>query len=387
MRDQHATLSENTRIALVGICALTAVVLVEAGPWREQPTTITIDEEIAGGRISAPAPLILPAHEERLRQDTSASIRELNPELQRMMQQGEYGALNDRLLNLAAGAVADDASTRLVEVFSLLGQVAIEQGQLDSAEVYLFEALDLLGDRASGPEGAEVYMQLGRTFLRSREIARSAGYAYDALQVGRNQLSKGRIDLAEQNIKFAIDHSLSINRYNAAASGYQSLAILYSQIGDQYQAEQARLEAARLFSSSGQRLAATKELDRLRQVGVEDWRLAKVRQEISVNLANYERDIAQIGAARDYQRLYHYYLKEKSLARAWHFRLLASKSLEGVSKRTLFHRQQGVLALLYNSNDAMAQAKRYFAEASDNFVRLGLMERRGQTQAMAREVY
>jgi len=379
-------LSENTRIALVGIVALGAVVLIEARPWQPVESSaihVSPNRAIA----AAPRPLIVPAHEQRLREETSASIGQLNPELERMMEEGEYGALNDRLLNLAAGAVTDDRSGQLVEILSLLGKVAIAQGQLDSAEVYLFEALDLLGDRASGPEGAEVYLQLGRTYLRSREIARSAGYSYDALQIGRNQLNKGQLDLAEQNIRLAIEHSLSINRYNAAASGYQSLAVFYERLGDQYQGEQARLEAARLFSSSGQESAAQHEIDILRGQGVEDWRLQQAASEIAENLATYEKDIARIGAARDYQRLYHYYLSENNLQRAWHFRLLASKSLEGVSKRTLFHRQQGVLALLYNSNDAMALAKQYFNQASDNFVRYGLTERRQQSDSMRNGIY
>ena len=85
--------------------------------------------------------------------------------------------------------------------------------------------------------------------------------SYDALQIGRNQLSKGQFSLAEQNIRLAIDHSLSINRFNAAASGYQALAVYFEKLGDQYQSEQARLEAARLFSSSGQEAAARYELD------------------------------------------------------------------------------------------------------------------------------
>ena len=385
-------LPESLRITLVGVCALSAVLLVEIRPWRSS-TDVQIEEQLqtTANKVEAPEippePLVDPDMETTLRADTAESIKEIDPQLEVLMTQKRYGELTNRLLNLAASVLEAKQPNQLVEILSLLGQVSIEQQNLDAAEVYLFEALDLLQDSPNEGARAEIYMQLGRAHLRSREIARNAGYAYDALLVGRNQLMRGRYQVAELNILKAIEHNLSINRYNAAASAYSSLALLKERTGNRYEAEQSRLESARLYASSGQLSSANRQISLLRASGIEEWRLLGIESEIDTNYRDYKESIEQIALAKDYRRLYHHYLSKNNHARAWHFRLLASESLEKVSKRAMFHRQQGVLALLYNSNEAMALAKDYFTEASRSFLDNGMVELEQQTRALNSQVY
>jgi hypothetical protein len=383
---------ESVRITLVGVCALSAVLLIEIRPWRSSVDG-QIEEQLqtAVNQIAAPEippePLVDPDMENTLRADTAKSIKEIDPQLEVLMAQKRFGELTNRLLNMAASIIEANQPNQLAELLSLLGQVSIEQQNLDAAEVYLFEALDLLKDSSNEGARAEIYMQLGRTHLRSREIARSAGYAYDALLVGRNQLMRGRYQVAELNILKAIEHNLSINRYNAAASAYSSLALLKERTGNRYEAEQSRLEAARLYASSGQLSSAERQLTMLRASGIEEWRLLGIENEINTNYRTYKESIEQIALAKDYRRLYHHYLSKNNHARAWHFRLLASESLEKVSKRAMFHRQQGVLALLYNSNEAMALAKNYFSEASQSFTNNGMVELEQRTRVLKSQVY
>ncbi len=388
MLQRLSQFSERTRITLVGVCAAVLVLIVELEPWNAS-TEVHIEDQLnlADKPENPPAPLVNPDIEVRLRANTAKSIKEIDPQLEVLMAQNQFGELSNRLLNLAAIAVGAKQPDQLAEILSLLGQVSIEQQNLDAAEVYLFEALDLLSDSVNDGARAEIYMHLGRAHLRAREVARSAGYAYDTLLIGRNQLMRGRYQVAEENIRKAIEFNLSINRYNAAASAYSSLALLNQRSGNKYESEIARLEAARLYASSGQLSSAQQQIDLLRATGIEEWRLFGIEDEIESNNQVYEESIAQIAQSRDYQRLYNHYLSQNNHARAWHFRLLASKSLENVSKRAMFHRQQGVLALLYNSNEAMTLAKNYFSEASRSFVANDMVDLDERTQALTRQIY
>ena len=362
---------------------------MELKPWADQKATAdfvhlsptVLDES------DLPLPLVNQDMEVRLLENTTQSIHDLNPELTTLMNNRQFNLLNDRLLHLASDAVDNDDTKTLVDILSLLGQVAIEQQSLDSAEVYLFEALSLLGEQGDQKSKAGIYMQLGRAYLKSREVARNAGYAYDALQIGRNQLQKRQYHAAEQNIKTSIEHSLKINRFNAAASGYSTLAILHEKLGNHFEAQESLLAGIKLYASSGQIVNAEKLLTRLKTTEIEPWRLIGLEQTIEDNLVSYRQGVEQMAVAQDYKRLYHYYLNKNDHARAWHFRLLASQSLEKVSSRTMFHRQQGVLALLYNSNDDMALANSYFNQASDTFQSQGMIELNEQTAALKNRIY
>ena len=365
---------QKVRIVLTGIISVFLVVMIELRPWSSShPAKHELEfrsEQKERRILSSPEPLVESDLDRQLLAETADLVNDIDPQFEALMAEKEYGKISDELLNRAALAVEGNDKEVLANILALLGQVAIEQHSLDTAEVYLFESLDLLRNSDDKDARARVYMQLGRTHLKSREIARQAGYAYDALQIGRNQLAKGQVNAAEKNILGSISHSLSINRYNAAASGYASLAKLKHKIGDEFGAEEASLEAVRLFSSSGQIKAALAQLDRLRKTGIEDWRLTGIEQEIDNNMTAYTESIEQLGIARDYRRLYHYYLSENQLSQAWHFRLLANESLQKVSKRAMFHRQQGVIAILYNSNEDMTLAKSYFNDAAQTFAKL-----------------
>jgi len=385
----YRNLPENTRISLVGILAIALVGFVELRSSFYHPKDIEIyqEENSALNHTDPPAPLVDPKLDQALFEQATDSVTKVDPLFELLMRSGAFTTLKNRLLNLAANAVNDDQPETLANILLLLGQVSIEQQNLGAAEVYLFEALDVLNENTNEQLRAGIYMQLGRTYLKSRQIARNAGNAYDALQIGRTQLTQGRIALAEANIRYAIEHSLSINRYNAAASGYETLAKLYQSIGNQYESEEAQLEAIRLYSSSGQTVESLSILEQLKSVGVEQWRLLNIEEQVTENQRSYERSITQIGTAKDYRRLYNYYLNQGDKRRAWHFRLLASQSLEEVSKRAMFHRQQGVLALLYNSNDAMAKAKHYFANASKRFEAGQNKDRLKETNSLSQDVY
>ena len=385
----YSNLPENTRISLVGILAIFLVGLVELRSSLRDSADIDIRqaETTTFDRTDQLAPLVDPKLDQALFEQATDSITKVDPLFETLMRGGAFGTLKNRLLNLAADAVNTDQPEELANILLLLGQVSIEQQNLSAAEVYLFEALDVLDSNANEQLKAGIYMQLGRTYLKSRQIARNAGNAYDALQIGRTQFSQGRIALAEANIRYAIEHSLSINRYNAAASGYETLAKLYQSIGNKYESEEAQLNAIRLYSSSGQTAESLSILEQLKSVGVEQWRLLNIEEQVAENQQSYEQSITQIGTAKDYQRLYNYYLHQGDKRRAWHFRLLASQSLEEVSKRAMFHRQQGVLALLYNSNDAMTKAKHYFANASERFEAEHNQDRAEETHLLSKQVY
>ncbi|MBX2867744.1 MAG: hypothetical protein KTR18_03680 [Acidiferrobacterales bacterium] len=384
----YDNLSENTRIAFVGFSAVVLVGFVELKSVA--PHLAQSDVEISSNVNKNHRPSTPSANDElnkALFEETAQSVRDIDPLFEILMRNGAFGALKNRLLNLAAEAVSQNQKDSLANTLVLLGQVSIEQQNLSAAEVYLFEALDILEPGKDDEIRTNIYVQLGRTYLKSRQIARDAGYAYDALQIGRTQLKQRRFDLAETNIRLAIDHSLSIHRYNAAASGYESLAHLYRTIGDVFQAEEAQLEAIRLYSSSGQTDMSLSLLEKAKNAGIDEWRLFDMEQQIATNRQTYEESISQIGTAKDYRRLYNYYLNQGDKQRAWHFRLLASQSLEEVSKRAMFHRQQGVLAILYNSNEAMSKAKRYFADASARFEETGDADGLIETNLMQSEVY
>ena len=122
-------------------------------------------------------------------------------------------------------------------------------------------------------------------------------------------------------------------------------------------------------------------------VGQNNDLIAELENDIKTNYAAYKDGILQIERARDYRRLYAYYKNVGDQVRAWKFRLLANDSLAAVSKRALFHRQQGVLAILYNSNESMDLAQNYFGQAQHTFDFNGLDDLSTETQQLNNEVY
>ena len=317
---------------------------------------------------------------------TAQTIEQLSAELAALLREQQYDSVRERLLQIAAQAISDNDKNMLGNVLSLLGQVAIEERDLDTAEVFLLESLDVYEKQADKVGSAQVFMQLGRVHLISRQLARTAGNAYDRLLVARWQLSHGQYALAEQNLTGIIEDNLSINRFGAAASAYSSLARVYAQYGAVYNEQQAAIEAARLFASSGQIRRAKANLAHLEQSGVEQWRLGEVEREIDQSYIEFQNSVEQIERARDYRQLYNHYRSQGDEQRAWKFRLLASKTLRNVSKRAMYHRQPDVLALLYVSNDAKERARNYFDIAKQTFDNKGLEELSTQTKRLKDQI-
>jgi tetratricopeptide (TPR) repeat protein len=251
--------------------------------------------------------------------------------------------------------------------------------------VYLFESLDVLQNEGDEVGTAQVYMQLGRVHLKSRQMARKAGTAYDRLLVARWQISRQDYGSAAENLHQVIEDSLSINRFGAAASAYDTLARLHAATGATYEAEQAVMQAASLYASSGQ---PDRARDLLRGLtGIEPWRVAAIEEDIERNYDEFQNHVEQIERARDYQRLYHHYLAKGDERRAWKLRLLAGQSLAKASKRAMYHRQPDVLAVLYNSNVAKEQAQDYFDRARRTFDDSGLVILSAHTATLEDQIF
>ena len=325
--------------------------------------------------------------DQKFEEQTHESVRNFEPSLATLLSDKKFGLLRERLLKLASVAVTDDDKNRLGYILNLLGQIAIQEQDLYTAEVYLNEALDIFEDLNDDLGAAQIHMQLGRTHLKARQIARVAGTAYDELQVGRWYLANEVPDVAEQYIVRSIDKNLSINRYGSAASAYESLVKLYLREADDNLAQQAAFKSARLFSASGNTARARKVMDLLPENMKHSQQLAELDDDIKSNYSAYKKSILQIERARDYRRLYAYYRNVGDQARAWKFRLLANDSLAEVSKRALFHRQQGVLAILYNSNESMDLAENYFIQAQETFDFNGLDDLSAETRQLNGKVY
>lgn len=384
----------HNRLVIVGLMSLAVMIslrhffLDTDSPYTSVAPAPQVTALTVGVSQERPA---FPAFDHELEQEiieqTAHTVREISDNLAELLGQKEYGLVRHTLLKKAAQAVADGNKTQLGHVLSLLGQLSIEEQDLDTAEVYLFESLDVYRGLNDSVGEAEVYMQLGRMHLKSRELARQAGDAYDRLLVARWQLSEGQHAAAEQNLKHVVDVSLSANRFGSAASAYNSLVELYTKMNSIYQAQQAAMEAATLFAASGQIRRARRSLERLKHAGVEGWRLYDIEQQINAKFAEFEDNVHQIERAKDYRQLYYHYRSQGNEDRAWKLRLLASKSLKNVSRRAMYHRQPDALALLYVSNDAVGRAKDYLAIAQQTFERKGLEELSSQTEKLKEQIF
>ncbi len=95
----------------------------------------------------------------------------------------------------------------------------------------------------------------------------------------------------------------------------------------------------------------------------------------------------QTSQARDYQMLYHHYLRSGQPERAWQFRIKASQTLAKTSDRAMFQRQADVIAVLYNSNFAMDRARQYLDRAGAIFNEQGAFERVDETRQLETRIY
>ncbi len=326
--------------------------------------------------------------------NVSAELTQINFESQaveqdirRMLSDGELKESTTILLEIAAIAIQQGDKKKLGNIMLLLGKAAINEQELDSADVYLQEALAISLDLKDNIAAANTYQQLGRLHIRSRELARNAAEAYEKLWIARNHMFMGRYREAKVNLDQVIESNLSIRRYGAAASAYETLSEFHQRFHDNYMAQDAAMEAARLYASSGQITRSQGILESLKNEGMDILQAESMQVEIDELFTQHLNDVSQTARARDYQMLYRHYNARGDYERAWKLRILASKSLAKTSGRSMFHRQPDVLAILYDSNFTMNKAKTYLDQASNLFSVEGEYELSTSTQNMHSLIY
>lgn len=311
----------------------------------------------------------------------------LEQEIRRLLLNGEAKIATTMLLEVAALAIAQADKKKLGNIMLLLGKVETNRQEFDSAEVYLQEALEIALQTGDSLAAARSYQQFGRLHIRSRELARSAAEAYDNLWIARNQISRGQYRAAKANLQQVIDANLAIRRYGAAASAFETLSNFHRRFEDNYMAQDAAMEAARLYASSGQISRSRSILESLQGEGLNSLQVNSMRAEIDALFQQHQNDVAQTANARDYQMLYRHYRARGDYQRAWKLRILASESLAKTSARSMYSRQPDVLAILYNSNFTMNKARKYLDQASSLFADQGEDILSASTQNMYALIY
>ncbi len=304
-----------------------------------------------------------------------------------LLHRGEYQQARTQLLEVAAASVLRDDQGRLGNTLQLLGEVAINQQELAAAEIYLQEALYLSMERDNVIGAATSYQLLGQLNIRARELARRASNTFDDLWQARNSISRGYYQGVDDNLQRVIRENLAIRRYGAAADAWEALASLHDRVHDGYQAQQARIEAARLFASTGQMTHVRRLLDNLDSSLISAADLAVTWREIDTLFEQHQQDQVRTSQARDYQMLYHHYLRQGQVERAWRFRIRSSKTLASASDRVMFQRQADIIAVLYNSNFAMDRARYYLDKAGDLFENGGVPGMLDKTRDMETLIY
>ena len=307
--------------------------------------------------------------------------------IRELLRRGEYQHARTRLLEVAAAAVLQNDQPRLGETLMLLGEVAINQQELAAAEIYLQEALFLSIEQDDPMATARAYQLLGKTNIRARELARRAANIYDELWQARNSISRGYYRGVDENLRRVIGENLEIRRYGAAADAWEALASLHERTQDQYQAQLARIEAARLYASIGQTSHVRRLMDAIDRDQLGDSGVAEARARVEAEYERYQQDRIKASQARDYQMLYHHYLRLGQVERAWQFRIKSSETLANGSERLLYQRHADVVAVLYNSNFAMDRARKYLDKAGVIYNDSGIPELLEQTREMESQIF
>ncbi len=292
---------------------------------------------------------------------------ELEADIQRQLNVGQFKQARTRLLQIAAQAAADNDEKRVGEILLLLGGAAIEEQEINTAELLLYEALEIAIRRGDRMAMGHSYQQLGRLNIKTRALARYASEAYDNLWLARNQIFSGDYRNAEKNLQQVIDANLDIRRYGAAAGAFETLADFHHRFHDNYQAQQAAIEAAKLYASSGQVGRSLNLLNGLERYGASSVQLSDLQLDIDMLFRQYQDDAAKVAQARDLTMLYHHKLRKGDPQGAWALRIQASRTLAKTSDRSMFQRQAEVMAILYSSNFAMGRAKQYLSQAGQLF--------------------
>ena len=307
--------------------------------------------------------------------------------IRELLRQKQYQQARTQLLQVAAAAALRDDQARLGDTLMLLGEVAINQQELAAAEIYLQEALYLSMEQDNLLGTARSYQLLGQLNIRARELARQAANTHDELWQARNAISRGYYQGVSDKLQRVIENNLAIRRYGAAADAWEALASLHDRVHDDYLAQQARIEAAKLFASTGQMTHVQRLFDGIDRKLISDSDLAAVRDEIAALFDEHQQDLVKTSQARDYQMLYHHYLRLGQMERAWQFRVKSSATLAETGDRSVFQRQAEVIAVLYNSNFAMDRARKYLDKAGSIYDERGVDEMLDQTREMESLIY
>jgi len=304
-----------------------------------------------------------------------------------LLHQQQYARARTLLLEVAASAVLQDDLGKLGDTLMLLGEVAINQQELSAAEIYLQEALYLTMSQDNVLGTARTYQLLGQLNIRARELARRASNTYDELWQARNAIARGFYQGVDDNLHAVIEENIGIRRYGAAADAWEALASLHDKVSDGYQAQQARIEAARLYASTGQMTHVHRLLGGLDRSLISAADVADIEREMEVLFEQHEEDVIRTSQARNYQMMYHHYLRIGEVEQAWKFRIKSSETLASGSDRAMFQRQADVIAVLYNSNFAIDRAKKYLDQAGSIYRERGAREMLAETRDLESLIY
>ncbi len=312
---------------------------------------------------------------------------ELEQRTQALLAKNQFKKARTHLLEIAAEAVEQGDDLKLGNILLLLGSVAIDGQELVSAEVLLQEALSIARQQNDELTMARSYQQLGRLNIKVRALARYAAESYDDLWLARSQINRGQYRGAEESLKAVIDANTEIRRYGAAADALEALAAFYRRFSDDYQAQHAYAEAARLYATSGQLTRARKVVEQLKSSGYGEAELDILDDEVKSLFRQNETDRVYASQAHDLKMLYHHYSRKGEHKRAWQLRIKASRVLGKTSETAVFERGADVLAVLYNSNFAMDRAKQYLNQADSLFNGFDADQNAFQTQNMQNLIY
>ena len=304
-----------------------------------------------------------------------------------LLHQQEYAQARTLLLEVAAAAVIQVDQKKLGDTLLLLGEVAINQQELTAAEIYLQEALYLTMEQGNVLGTARTYQLLGQLNIRARELARRAANTHDELWQARNAIARGFYQGVNESLHAVIDENMGIRRYGAAAGAWETLGALHDKEYDSYEAQQARLEAARLYAATGQMTHVYRLLDGLDSSLINDAGVAEIEREMTVLFEQHEDDVIRMSQARDYQMLYHHYMRLGKVEQAWKFRIKSSETRANGSDRAMFQRQADVIAVLYNSNYAMDRAKKYLDQAGNIYQDNDARKMHDETRDMEALIY
>lgn len=350
---------------LAAFCVMSLVALIELrGLWND--TEPSID---AGRQAESNGPIIQPVDSMFARQRASEPTYPLPGFIAEQLPDGQYSRVRSQLITRAAAAVHSDDRGALAHAVALLGAAALSENDLASARVYLDEALDVYEQEGDDIGIASVELLRSRVESVARENARDAASAQEVMHIAAWMINKQRFWEAEDSLISAIRENQRLNRFGATAAGYEMLERGYRSIGQYDAADEAAAQAARLHAASGRRIRAEAIATRLESQGHALATLQTLRADITRASSEFDASNRELHRARDYEHLYRRLLAAGDPVQAWTFRQKANDSLAKASKRAMYQRQTGVIALLYNSNDNREAARESLERAREIFAR------------------